>query len=262
MSILLKIWAVIKSFFKKIWDFLTSLSPSILALLLMLAVVFSVLTAIKCSKLEKEKNKIVYVMNDTIEQYKNKANEEYAAKNTYIMEVADLKAVNKELSDEVKKLKDSPLVVTKTEIVYVHDTIYTKIDSVVKDDEYKLYHWSAKDSTFLEIAGVAEIRDNGNEFSNVVTETKISANLTVDLIEKDNQFKTIVKSDNPYIIINDINSVVLDPKKSEVLKSYFKPKRFGIGPYVGASLRSNPTTGQLYVGPSIGIALHYDIVQF
>ena len=263
MNVLYKIWSIIRDFTKKLWKFLTNLNPSILVVLLISATAFFMVALFKYSHLEKEKNKIVYVLNDTIEQYKNKANEEYIAKNTYVVEIDDLKKSNKELSEEIIKLKDSPIVVTKTEIVYVHDTIYARTDSISEYEGEKIFHWSAKDSTFLHIAGVTSIKDDGNSVETTVSEVGMSTNLTVNLIETDdNQLKTIVKSDNPYMTINNINSAVLDPSSSKVLKSYFKPKKFGIGPYIGAGVSVNPTSGQVYLAPSVGIAVHYDILQF
>ena len=63
-------------------------------------------------------NRIVYmkhfrsrVSNYSI--YKNKLDSEYVAKNIYIQTANQLKKTNQELYDEIKNLKDNPVVVTK-----------------------------------------------------------------------------------------------------------------------------------------------------
>ena len=51
---------------------------------------------------------------DTLTVYKNKLGEAYTAKNTYVQTVKDLKKTNAELYEEVKNLKDHPVVIVKT----------------------------------------------------------------------------------------------------------------------------------------------------
>ena len=57
------------------------------------------------------------ILQDSLTTYKNKAKEEYAAKNIYIQSAKELKKQNNELADEMKKLKDNPVVITKTKVV-------------------------------------------------------------------------------------------------------------------------------------------------
>ena len=262
MNTLKKIWDFIKKVGSKIWNYLKNLDSRLLAILLLLAVLAIAILYCKYKYFERKSNEIIYVTNDSLEYYKNKAHEEYVAKNTYIMELNDIKATNEELYKEIKNLKDHPIVVTKTEIQYKHDTITTQVDSIIKQIDDKLYYWSANDSTYLQIAGITTITENGEKFENVISEVSMTAGLTFDLIEtKDKQLKVIAKSDNPYIEFNDINSAVLDPKESKVLKSYFKPKRFGVGPYVGGGLTVTPD-GKFIVTPSVGLAVTWDIIQF
>ena len=73
-------------------------------------------------KYQKAEGQVV-IWNDSAYIYKNKYGEEYAAKNTYILQVDQLKKYNEELYAEYQSLKDHPVVITKTVIV-------TKIDSV------------------------------------------------------------------------------------------------------------------------------------
>lgn len=256
-----KLISFFKNLGKKIWSFLKSLDSSFLSILVLVLGIFALTFFFKYKILERKSNETIFISNDSLEFYKNKAHEEYVAKNTYIMELNEVKDLNNDLYMEIKNLKDHPLVVTKTEIRFVHDTVETVIDSVVNYVDDKLYYWSAKDSIFFSINGVSKLANNGESFSTAVNNVRIDAALKLDLVEtKNKQLKVIANSDNPYLEISDISSVVLDPKKSPVLKSYFKPKRFGVGPYIGAGVIV--TDGVVRVTPSIGFAVHYDFIQF
>ena len=67
---------------------------------------------------------------DTLSVYQNKVGELYASNDTYIMDIKELKKSNTELYEEVKKLKDNPIIVTKTEFVYKVDSVKMNSDTV------------------------------------------------------------------------------------------------------------------------------------
>ena len=67
-------------------------------------------------------NQLLYNKNsyaDTLTVYKNKLGEAYTAKNTYVQTIKDLKKTNTELYDEVKSLRDNPIIVTKIKTEYI-----------------------------------------------------------------------------------------------------------------------------------------------
>lgn len=203
------------------------------------------------------------IYTDSLTIYKNKLNEEYAAKYTMIMNEKDLKLYNKELWNELKSLKDNPLVITKTNLETVVREIQAKNDTVYVHDNIETglkdytYNWSAKDSIWYSVKGISTVSGDFKTFNTTIPELKINSNLTLDLIETKQNLQVIAKTDNPYMNVSDIKSVVIDPRKSKILKSYFPQKKWGIGPQVGVGV-----TSDLKVRPYIGVGIQYSIFNF
>lgn len=215
------------------------------------------------------------ILTDSLTTYKNKLGEEYAAKNSLIMSANDLKKYNEDLWNEYKNLKNAnPLVLTKTNLTTEIREIQGKNDTVwitphtpepgnasetqIPDLKDYKYEWSAKDSTWYTLRGETTFtgRDVRN-FNARIPEFKMNSNLTLDVIDEKENLRVIAKTDNPYINVSDIQSVVIDPRKSPTLKKYFPQKRWGIGPQVGIGL-----TGDLKFRPYIGIGIQYSIFNF
>ena len=209
----------------------------------------------------KRSLKPVVIVNDSIEIYKNKLNEEYVAKNTYIKTIDELKQQNDELADEVRNLKDHPITITKIKQYFHTDTIYADADSIVvadTDSTQRQLHWhSTHPDYYYSISGITDVASDFSRFSTTLTNLYIPVDLTVDLIERDKQLKFIAKSENPFVKINDITGAVIDPIQSAVIKSKFKQKRWHIGPQVGFGL-----TSDMKFKPYIGIGVGYGIINF
>ena len=202
---------------------------------------------------------VVY-LNDSLEIYKNKLKEEYKARDLYIQEVSDLKKHNKELYEEVKSLKDNPIIVTKTKVVVKTDTIFMHSDSITvadNDSIRNLYWHQTHPDGYYDISGQTSVYTDFSSFNTKLTSLKMPVNLTFDLIEKDKQLKFIGKTDNPYISIESMNGAVIDPAKSKVLKNYFKQKKLGIGFQLGYGI-----TPELKGSAYIGVGLNYNIISF
>ena len=204
--------------------------------------------------------KLVFVT-DSLENYKNKYNEEYIARNMYIQTIEELRKTNADLYDEVKSLQDNPLVVTKTKVDVRVDTIYAESDAIVTDtvNQTKNLYWHYTEPTgYYHIAGMTGVKQDFSDFQTKITDLSVPADLTVDVIEtKDGQLKVITKSSNPYIKLTDTNGVFIDPTKSKAVKSQFKAKRWNIGPMVGYGV-----TSDLKFRPYIGVGITYGIIQF
>jgi hypothetical protein len=67
----------------------------------------------------------------------------------------------------------------------------------------------------------------------------------------------LARTDNPYIVIDDVQGAFIDPTKSNVIKSYFKPKRWGIGLQGGIGV-----CGDLKIRPYIGVGISWSLIQF
>ena len=202
-------------------------------------------------KYQKTERQVV-IWNDSAHIYKNKYNEEYTAKNTYILKAEQLQAYNDELYKEYKSLKDNPIVITKTEVVTKLDTIYTNTHDVIHDSDMIAWAWDVKDSTYYKISGQSIAYLNNDS--------------TKTIIDNGEQLSVIAKTDNPYMQLGDMQSVVIDPMNSPTLKNYYRPKRWGLSLYLGAGLNVgydliNKGVG-VNAGGSIGIAITYDLIQW
>lgn len=213
---------------------------------------------------ERNEHKFATVVyEDTLSVYKNKLKEEYASKKMYIQTIEQLEENNKELYAEIKNLKDNPIVITKTELVVKVDTVMmdnTGVDEYTKEDTtYYDLKWNKQDPQgFYDIAGFTTVNAlDPYNFSTTLTRLNMPVKLTLDIIEKDNQFSLIGKTDNPYITITDYNASFLDPSESKVFNKLYKQKRWHLGPQVGFGL-SNDLRPSLY----LGFGLTWSIISF
>ena len=213
--------------------------------LIVILVAFAGVFYFQMKDYKEQSDKTIIVYNDTIASYKNKLGEECAIKNMYIQQVEDLKRNNESLYAEIKKLKEDPVVVVKTETVFVKDTTY--LNTVAEEDstEYKL-QWNLAESydkyNWFNIEGNTSIKKDSLTYSTYLTNLSIGANLVLDVVEtKDkNHFQIITRSDNPNLRFTNIEGAFLDPSKSTVIKNAIKKTNFGFGIYGGYGLSATP----------------------
>jgi alpha-tubulin suppressor-like RCC1 family protein len=91
------------------------------------------------------------ILRDSTEYVMNLNKELYARNQSAVLTISDLKEYNNELYNEVKKLKENPIVITKvvTKIEYRDTTLVTIIDSTYFNGNNKVFKlgWS-KDTTY------------------------------------------------------------------------------------------------------------------
>ena len=199
---------------------------------------------------------------DTLSVYQNKVGELYAANDTYIMDIKELKKTNTELYEEVKKLKDNPIIVTKTEFVYKidsvkmnSDTVYVYVDG---NDTIFKNEFSKKDS-WMDITGTTLFSLNNKQFSTTLNNVSFNANITTNLIERDNKLYFVSKSSNPYMQINNIEGCMLSPEDSKIIKKRFD-KRWAV--VAGAGPNIAVVNGQLKMVPGLQLTLGYKLISF
>ena len=94
----------------------------------------------------------------------------------------------------------------------------------------------------------------------------MNAMLTLHVVDNGSQLAVIAKSDNPYMNLGPMQSVVIDPKTSPTISNYYKPKRWGLSIYLGlgANFGWDPINKGIgfNLGPSAGVAVTYDLVQW
>ena len=210
----------------------------------------------RVSFLENEKTELI----DTLEEYKNKAGELYIAKQTYITTIKDLKKLNEDLSAEVKKLKDNPIVVTKVEYQTKVETIYIKDSLEVVPDTLDYYksHFNYSDR-WANISGFTTFDMKYMNSYTTLNNIEFNGNFYFDLIEKNKKLYTAIRTDSPYIQINNIETAVISPEKSKVLKHYFN-RPWGIMGGIGVSVVVVNNT--VKVLPAVQLTVGYKFINF
>jgi hypothetical protein len=188
----------------------------------------------KYYNLRQDYDNIVISTNDSMTTYKNKAGELYIQNQTYITDIKHLKQQNTELYNEVKNLKDNPIVVTKVVTkTEFKDKIITDTVRIDPSGNYTFnmqYH-----DQWCDLSGRSSFDINSMIGTAKFDSISFPNNITIDLIEKNKQLSFIAKSDNPYCQINSLKGSILSPENSSVLKKRFEKKWYivyGIGPTV------------------------------
>lgn len=218
----------------------------------------------------------VFTLKDSLRTYKDKTGRLVYEKGALISEKDDLKKLNVDLANEVKNLKDNPLVVIKTVVKVVHDTTYIEIKSTnpgrwngntfTQNFEWDLNNKYSKENYRLIEGNFDVYVDSTFKLSTSkmkIIKDELSMSMSTGFTEnKDGLLEIFVKSDYPGFKVSKLDGALIDPKKSDVLKNYFPPKRWGLGVYVGYGVSINPVTLSPASGIQIGIGVQYNILQW
>jgi hypothetical protein len=248
-------------------------------ILLALSILFLFLFLRSCNENGGQINTLkqnVFTLNDSLRTYKDKTGRLVYEKGALISENGDLKSLNVDLANEVKNLKDNPLVVIKTVVKLVHDTTYIEIKSTNPgkwngNTFTQNFEWDLNNKYSLEnyrlIEGNFDIYvDSTFKLSTSkmkIIKDEFSMGMSTGLTEnKDGLLEIFVKSDYPGFKVSKLDCALIDPKKSDVLKKYFPPKRWGLGIYGGYGISLNPITFIPATGIQIGVGIQYNILQW
>lgn len=209
---------------------------------------------------------------DTVRVSENKIGDLEYSKSILISEKRELKNLNVDLAEELKKEKGKVRELTKIVSEIKSDTVYiTNTLITYPDGSYGLDWIHDKifdDENERHIAGVSkfDLDSNGviTPLETIITRDDIKFNLITGLREtKDGNVEIFVRSDYPNFVPSSIDGAIIDPKKHPVMKKFTKKKRFGIGPYVGLGLGVNMTpNANIGLGFNVGIGVHYSILRF
>lgn len=248
--------------------------------LLIVGVIILIICLRSCGPSEGEINSLnqnIIALNDSIRTYKGNDSKLVFEKSALISENGNLKTLNKGLSDEVKKLKDNPIVIIKTTIKIVHDTIkvpvYISGTSWSTDSTKVTRHLDWKYEKEHSIGNYRKIEGSFDATVDTslnlttspmhITTDETGMSLTTGLTENERGLLEIfVKSDYPGFVVTQLDGALIDPKKSDVLKKYFPPKRWALGVYAGYGCYFDPAAIRIGTGIQIGIGLQYNILQW
>lgn len=222
-----KVWNIIKKVFT--WLFKDWKNIAVVALLIAGVVLYCNYRVYR----NRYQNAIIE-HNDSTRVYKNKIGELYAERETYITDIKNLKKSNSDLYAEVQHLKDHPVIITKYEtITVIKDTTLIDTVTVVKDGVFKSEF--ALKNQWYDVSGFSTIDTQTLLGTTTFNNLAFYNNFTLDLIEnkKSKQLSFIVKSDNPYCQINNVDGVILSPESVTAIKKRYDKKWVvvaGIGP--------------------------------
>lgn len=252
----------IKNGLSKFWKWIKSSPKNIIIILLIILLgIISIKYFIVQKKYEEERVQFSNELTD----YKNKNDEMYKQSQTYITDIKTLKKKNSELYEEIKNLKDNPIVITKIRTETVYKNIYmTDTITMIVDTEHPNRFTSEMkyDDKWCTIRGVSEYDLDSMKSKYKIDSISFPNEYTLDLIEsKKGDLSFIVKSNNPYCQINSIDGVMLSPEDSKSIRKRMD-KKWGLFVGIGAGATYDIKNKNVAFGPCATISLSYKIFGF
>lgn len=199
-------------------------------------------------RVEKDKNgKIEYEKNILIadkKQLKDLNSDLYNSVKTEKGKVISLEKIIAGFKNEPKKPTTTVTTIAKYGkfnygLNWCFDTTYNKDNSRVIEGETMVYV-----DSLIVIPGLTYLKKDNIKF-----------NLITGIKENKDNLEIFVKSDYPGFYVSKLDGAIVDIKP--LIKKYVKPKRFSIGPYIGAGINGN-----LKPSIQIGIGINYSLIQF
>lgn len=267
-----------KNILKKIWDYLSTPKGQRNTLLVILIIVIILFRGCGGDKIDKKVyDQNIATLTDSIRTYISKNGELVSEKYALIATTKNLKDLNENLAKEVKDLRDHPIVVIQYKVKIVHDTIYVKVhqgSAVFSDDSIvKTVPFDWTDSTFYDkndyhiLAGnyTIQVDTSLNVITKqfMITQDEIGMSFTTGLTEnKDKMLEIFVKSPYPGFKPTAMDGALIDPRDSKVIKKFFPPKRWSVGPMIGYGFYFDPKNVTVGHGVTVGVAVSYGIFQW
>lgn len=213
-------------------------------------------------------------LEDTVRVQKNKAGEATYVKKTLLADKNSLEKLNKDLKEELDKQKGKVIVIEKVLTETKVDTHY--VNSYLTSYQNGNYSLDWKYDSLFSVNNYRKF--SGKSFFTVDTinnriipgktridQDEIGFSFITGLREKDNALEIFVTPKYPGMKITEIEGAVIDPQKSDVLKTMFPNKKWSVGPYVGIGigagygLNGNPIAGPVF---NIGLGVQYSLFKF
>lgn len=196
---------------------------------------------------------------------------EFSKENLLLEKISDLEKYNKDLYDQIKKVKGDVIAAIKTDAQANLGGISTTNGLTVIDpltNHYGLnFKTEYKDIGFEQkLVGTSRFYVN-QDFLNkkwiispditVIDTNLTSIKITYGFKELDDKYHIFAISQSPKVQLNELNGSFFLNKQPTVLPQ--KPKKWGIGPYFGVGMNTGTKN---VIGASVGISVHYDFYQF
>jgi hypothetical protein len=208
-------------------------------------------------------------LKDTIRTERTEFGNERFLKNSLLTSNDDLRSLNSDLSDEVKKLKGKVLIVTKLVTVIKTDTHYVnnKLNSYASN-KYGLswkYDTTFSVNNYRKLSGESFFRidttnNNVIPLNTRIDKDEIGISMVTGIREKNNNLEIFVEPRYPNMKVTDIQGAVIDPQKSDVLKKMFPVKKWSVGPYLGVGVSVGKTI--LIPSVSFGVSIQRALIKF
>ena len=208
-------------------------------------------------------------LKDTIRTERTDFNNERFLKNSLLTSNEELKSLNSDLADEVKKLKGKVLVITKLVTVIKTDTHYVNNNlNSYASNKYGLswkYDTTFSANNYRKLSGESFFRidttnNNVIPLNTRIDKDEIGISMVTGIREKNNNLEIFVEPRYPNMKVTDIQGAVIDPQKSDVLKKMFPVKKWSVGPYLGVGVSVGKTI--LIPSVSFGVSIQRALIKF
>jgi hypothetical protein len=203
-------------------------------------------------------------LNDTVRTERNKSEQLEYTKTSLIAGNGSLKELNKSLDSEAKKQKGKVIYIQASNGVIWNTTPSTITGNVTFSDTtftvaglMDVYYDSSNYRSF-KVMSTLKI-DSARKITLLKTELvkdSLGFNIITGLQEEGKSLRIFIRSDYPGLVFTKIDGALIDPKKSDVIKSFFPNKKWSMGPQVGIGINSQMKTC-LY----IGFGIQYNLIN-
>lgn len=226
---------------------------------------------------EKQDAKNLVALKDSITVIFNKKLDawEYSRDNYVFQKLSDLEKYNKDLANELKKIKGDVIAAIKTQVQGDLGGIAatTKLDVIdAPTNYYGLKFRSEYKDEGLEqkIVGTSKFHVIPDELTKkwsiapdpttILDTNLIAINMTYGFKDFKDKYQVFATTKSDKIKVTGLEGGIfldkLPPLPAE------KPKKWGVGPYVGYGISTGSDLSTPRFGWSIGVAVHYDILQW
>lgn len=267
----------IKEFWKKYYV------PIIMFILILLlsGILFQTCSTLKTERaqrefMEKQNAQNLNALKDSITVTFDKKLKAFVfEKDNYVInELADLKKYNKDLYNQLNKVKGDVIAAIDSKIkIEIPDVAGTNELVTVNKDKgvYGLnFHKYYKDAGIeQDIYGQSRFRAQLDDItkkwviepdSTYFTKNSTIVGITYGFRDLKDKYEVFAISPSPLVKINQLDGVFILNKVPD--KQPLQPKRWGLSPYIGFGINTDYNLANLRPGWSAGIAVTYDLVQW